>query len=512
MARKSVVGLLVLILLLSVVGLGGAAPRAALSDNMVGCWALDETSGVRYDSSTYGHSLTDVNTVGYTSTGKISNAAHFIAVNSERLSIAHNSTLSLGDVDFSISTWVWMGDMPSDQAAIWDKTYASNGWVLQRISDSTIRLISLNNSTTTSVIDVSGVPTSTWIFIATWHDATAGKSYVQINNGTVYSTTTTHPADSGNTFGLGAKTSNGSVHFNGYIDNVTFHKRVLTTEERTAIYNGGNGLACADIINPPTATPTNTATNTPTNTPTPTPTPDFTTWPYPKSKSSSGFAENGGATLNNIYAPDGVVLTYTEAAGPGAQWVQLNYSGIPGGLDVLHWHLYAYYSGAHSIKAQCYSVGLNDWTNLTGNTTDMPQGSSVSFYEIAVNQGTCVSSGDLQLRLLHTANGIGTHLLVFDAAILHAAAAATATPLPPTATPGATSTNTPLPTATFTPTPTTLEHVALPDGERMSIDRTITYGEIALTCVGGFLLVVLALFFIIAFVYMWFAGPLWFPY
>ena len=60
---------------------------SSLFDDLVAYWNLNETSGDRADATGNGHTLTDNNTVGY-ATGKINNAASFVAANSGYLSIA----------------------------------------------------------------------------------------------------------------------------------------------------------------------------------------------------------------------------------------------------------------------------------------------------------------------------------------------------------------------------------------------------------------------------------------
>jgi hypothetical protein len=68
-------------------------------------WSLDETSGVRYDSSTTSNDLSDNNTVLY-ATGKLDNAGDFELSNSEWLSITDASQTSLEpSTAFSVSGW-----------------------------------------------------------------------------------------------------------------------------------------------------------------------------------------------------------------------------------------------------------------------------------------------------------------------------------------------------------------------------------------------------------------------
>jgi len=71
-----------------------------------GCWPLDETSGVRYDSSDKGNDLSDINTVGY-DTGVIGNAAKFIKANSERLQTSKD-IFTDPQTELTVCNWVYV--------------------------------------------------------------------------------------------------------------------------------------------------------------------------------------------------------------------------------------------------------------------------------------------------------------------------------------------------------------------------------------------------------------------
>jgi hypothetical protein len=75
-----------------------------------------------------------------------------------------------------------------------------------------------------------------------WYDAATQKCYVSVNNGTVYESagTLASPLQSNYPLSLGALTATSSF-LNGSMDEVTYHKRVLTADERTWLYNSGAG-------------------------------------------------------------------------------------------------------------------------------------------------------------------------------------------------------------------------------------------------------------------------------
>lgn len=78
----------------------------SLTNNLQAFWAMNEAGGERQDNFG-GHTLLDNNSVLYA--GGIRNrAASFVASDSEYLLRVNTSTLATGDVDFSISTWLFM--------------------------------------------------------------------------------------------------------------------------------------------------------------------------------------------------------------------------------------------------------------------------------------------------------------------------------------------------------------------------------------------------------------------
>lgn len=83
----------------------GFSPTGSITSNLIAYWKLDEASGNRFDSIG-GHILQDGN--GVLQSGGIKNqAASFVASDSQYLLHQNTSTLATGDVDFSMSTWVY---------------------------------------------------------------------------------------------------------------------------------------------------------------------------------------------------------------------------------------------------------------------------------------------------------------------------------------------------------------------------------------------------------------------
>lgn len=219
----------------------------SLLTNLVSYWKLDEASGTRNDTHGSNH-LTDNNTVTSTS-GKINNAAQFANGNSEYLSCTSNSDLQTGDIDFTFTAWIQpQTSFPTGGEIIVGKDVdtpsSSRDYTIDIRDTAAIRFYI--NGGGTSIVTGPTLSLSTWYFVVAWHDAAANTVNLQVDNGTVNSSSTGGevPQTSGAEFRIGARAYAGfEGYFNGLIDEVGFWKRTLTTQERSDLYNGGSGLA-----------------------------------------------------------------------------------------------------------------------------------------------------------------------------------------------------------------------------------------------------------------------------
>lgn len=218
----------------------------ALIDNLISHWKLDEASGNALDAHG-SNDLTDNNTVGSAS-GKLNGARDFESGSSEWFSIGDNTDLSTGDIDFAFAAWVQLESKPGGAINIVAKRGGSLEYAV-RYDGATDRfdffVTSDGTGGTLSLVraDNLGSPsTATWYFVMAWHDATANTINIQVNDGTVDSQSHSGGVfDGSNDFGMGAY-SGGLEPWDGLIDSVSFWKRVLTSGERTQLYNSGAGL------------------------------------------------------------------------------------------------------------------------------------------------------------------------------------------------------------------------------------------------------------------------------
>jgi len=215
----------------------------ALTDNLISYWKLDETSGTRYDSKG-SNDLTDNNSVLY-GTGKIGNAADFEASNSEYLSHADSVSLSFGNEDFTVAGWVKLeSTVYGAIASKWDSHLFDREYMLW-YDDLRFKFgISSDGANQGHAVsdNLGDVALDTWYYVVGWHDATANKIYIQVNNGTVDETAwTTGCNDNTSPFKLGLFST--TSFLDGLVDEVGIWGRVLTSDERTDLYNSGDGLA-----------------------------------------------------------------------------------------------------------------------------------------------------------------------------------------------------------------------------------------------------------------------------
>lgn len=216
---------------------------------LIAWWDMDEASGTRLDAHTNNYDLTDNNTVGSAS-GKINNGAEFIGTNSEYLSYPDTN-------DFDVTTgesftwvgWFKPGDIGGQQTYITKgpgNVPASHPYFLDTdavtATTATMNFFAVDG---TVVSTSSGfIQEGVWYFVVAWFDNAANTINLQINNGTVLTTSSVTAEPVSNSSPLRVGTSGSVAHFfDGIMDAVSFWKRVLTAEERTYLYNSGNGRA-----------------------------------------------------------------------------------------------------------------------------------------------------------------------------------------------------------------------------------------------------------------------------
>jgi hypothetical protein len=256
--------------------------------NLIAWWSQDEVSGTRNDSHSTNH-LTDNNTVSST-TGKKSNAAEFTSANSEYLSIADNASLSMGDIDFTLCSWVRLTGTKAAFPIFAKWNVGANEreyYLIYSLSSDRFLFAISNNGTAQTVLtgsSFSSITTNVWYYVCAWHDATANTISIQVDNGAIDSVSYSSGGRNGTSpLFIGQIVFAGSTYGNGNTDESLIYKKVLSADEREWLYNAGTGRTycevadiCATATPTVTQTPTRTSTVTQTHTPTITQTPTQT--------------------------------------------------------------------------------------------------------------------------------------------------------------------------------------------------------------------------------------------
>lgn len=227
---------------------------SGLGEDLISYWELNEESGQRFDRHG-ANDLTDNNSVLY-DTGKQGNAGKFVNANDEDLSRTSETSLQTGDIDYTIACWVYLDNLTGDQNIVTkddgdnDREYylQYNDGVSDRFRFVAFEAVDSGVVVTDSKI---GLPdTATWYFIIAWHDATANTINIQINDGDIDSQATGAALQAAGTaaFSIGAKDHATKLGIDGRVDEVGFWKRTLTADEKTALYNGGAGVAYDDLL------------------------------------------------------------------------------------------------------------------------------------------------------------------------------------------------------------------------------------------------------------------------
>lgn len=233
-----------------------AVTANTLTLSLVAYWKLDESSAgsapvTRNDSVGTSH-LADNGTTA-SAAGKIGLAPLFVTADQTYLQVNDSDTLSAGDIDFTVCLWAKLTVNTAYCDLInkynnygtgnreWSISFNRDGSV--PANNRFVIVVSANGSATTTLLASSGgLPdVGTWYFIAAWHNKTTDKIYISVNNGTVDEVAHAGGIFAGNspvTLGaLPAASRYGACN----MDEVGIWKRLLTADERTALYNGGGG-------------------------------------------------------------------------------------------------------------------------------------------------------------------------------------------------------------------------------------------------------------------------------
>lgn len=211
---------------------------------LVSSWSLDEVTGTRFDAHG-ANNLAESAAIG-SATGKLGLSTNHIAAASRYLSVASNSTLQTGDINWTISLWFKAVDISlTTILAGKDNVTADREWQIG-LTGSKPQLIVWNGNTTQvgSLTWGSALNSATWYHLTFGHDAINARLWVSVNNATPQTAATTGaPGAGGAPLRVGGRPVAPASYFGGNIDEFNFWKRLVGKRQRSALYNGGSGLA-----------------------------------------------------------------------------------------------------------------------------------------------------------------------------------------------------------------------------------------------------------------------------
>ena len=182
-----------------------------------------------------------------------SNFATQLNGTSQYYSIADNASLSAGDIEFEVGAWVYLDSKNAHYYPIIAKWSGSGAYAFvlwwDHVTDKFLFCVDNDGSgVRVEVTSASSPNVGQWYFVRGWHDPTANKVYISVNNqavpdeavldGGIYN-------DAGN-FTIG-KSSGGINCFGGRIDQPYVKKGISTPTQATALYNNGEGVQWAEI-------------------------------------------------------------------------------------------------------------------------------------------------------------------------------------------------------------------------------------------------------------------------
>jgi hypothetical protein len=229
----------------------------SLRTNLIAFWDLSSTADTH---STY--TLTAASAPTFSATTGVDLEADSY----QYLSTTDNSGLSTGDIDFTFNAWVKPESLDAGQPNFGFPFIASKGWLadfnanqewglVQNSAGNPLQFAVASGANVYPVTNTTGgvLSTGVWYMVTAWHDSINNLIGIALNAGTP--DTVSHSLgvnDGTRIFTIGAWADGiGGLPWDGNIRRAGFWKRVLTSGERTTLYNGGSALSYVDISSSP---------------------------------------------------------------------------------------------------------------------------------------------------------------------------------------------------------------------------------------------------------------------
>lgn len=220
-----------------------------LLNNLLGYWKFDESSGTLYDS--VGSNNATGSGIVYSADGKISRCVQY-DTNTDWVVVNNDSSLYPNGDEATVSLWFKLNTVPTTTNTLFvyrvsgTPYYSINAYITT--SSGYVRFIVYNSSDVQIAAEGSNtqVDTGVWYHFVGVCRGDGQTSRVYLNNSDV--TVWTSGSFSGvlktptSDLYIGQSNSGSSNAPDGYIDEVGYWNRALTTDEISALWNSGNGL------------------------------------------------------------------------------------------------------------------------------------------------------------------------------------------------------------------------------------------------------------------------------
>jgi concanavalin A-like lectin/glucanase superfamily protein len=226
---------------------------AAITDDLVAYWDLEEASGTRVDSAG-ANDLTSINAPGNAG-GKVGNGVDLVRTSGQGLSVGDNAAISMGNFSFSVVCWVKPASTGQTSEII-GKTDGGGMEFGLTIRGSDAYRFEVDNSdayaNVTQSPDTGTASIGNWDFLVGVHDVVNQTVGISVNGGTIQ----TSP------YNLGSWDSNKPLYigtdsvgddYDGVIDECGIWKRALDSSDIAFLYNGGAGRDFAGLSSTPSA-------------------------------------------------------------------------------------------------------------------------------------------------------------------------------------------------------------------------------------------------------------------
>ena len=225
-------------------------------------WPLDETSGPAEGAHTTILDLSDSGSPG-NNTGLGGNfyatAREFVPGSSQYFATSSPHTVLNPMGDFMVAFWVYLDALPSTGnyrpiIGANNDSGDDGGWEI-KINDTGQVMFGLVNNGTWQHHSIGGPGTGSWTgnCFFCWYDWSLARAYIAKGTGSgTYSSVANPNAYLSNLY-VGGGGGFGTDYMDGRLSGIVMYNRILTLEERSVIYAGGNGRIYEDLVEKCTA-------------------------------------------------------------------------------------------------------------------------------------------------------------------------------------------------------------------------------------------------------------------